>query len=615
MQKHSGEAKVSRIEKKLGKTRRSLTVAVTPRQTLDPVVQEMALRVYEGLDCAESLSAAVMLRHGDFVQLASMRADPSDYLTPGAFWKAAQACDFLRKFPGLPLGIDKEQATVESWFLSERECKVTNLRLRANQSDEVKFIIEAAQEFVAEVLGRNPLWALGKDALNECPDDLTPRFGPGATVSDRASRTTVLDKLSSRPTLTSECTWLLPLWHDTAWARALDSVSVSTNVDLRPKVVKGNIFFTVPKDATIFRGCAKGPSINVAYQAALGRVIRSGLRSSLGIDISTGQAVHQDLARRASREGRLATVDQSRASDTMCLELVKQFTAKVPLWTEVLSTLRESYTQVQGKWVRLEKFSAMGNGYTFELETLIFLAITAGVCAARGESIRDHIAAGNLSCYGDDLIIPVELLEDCLSAFRFFGFTPNVRKTYGSGEFRESCGGDFFAGECVNTYKLEEEISTVGHLFAIHNGVKARMSSRARVGHVLSFIRNQIPKPFRLYGPKWLGDIVIHGEYIHRVRRELYIPSDGSGRPDPNQVTGTLRVLKPKLRAARIQQYHPAVQLAYVVYTGRAEDPKRRPTADLEYAIVDFTCRYESFCRNDYRASTPKWVDAFTGVR
>ena len=101
------------------------------------------------------------------------------------------------------------------------------------------------------------------------------------------------------------------------------------------------------------------------------------------------------------------------------------------------------------------------------------------------------------------------------------GFTVNARKSFLSGNFRESCGHDYFNGIRVNTPKLEEEIVDVAGWFSVHNKLLERVlqsplssyMSRQK-DRILLIVKDQLPRRYRsMYGPKWLGDKVLHGWY------------------------------------------------------------------------------------------------------
>jgi hypothetical protein len=55
----------------------------------------------------------------------------------------------------------------------------------------------------------------------------------------------------------------------------------------------------------------------------------------------------------------------------------------------------------------------------------------------------------SVSVYGDDIIVPTEMSASVMEDLESFGLRVNQNKSYNTGLFRESCGGDFYAGVCV----------------------------------------------------------------------------------------------------------------------------------------------------------------------
>lgn len=532
----------------------------TQKVRLDQKVQDAILPVMAELDTARSLTVSILLRCGEYRQLSELKVDPDHYDSAVRYAKDCAATDLLRKYQGLPTGIDLEGAAIESFYESERKCAATNVRLKDFTENnvvnhdgclpEIYQVIDSMRQFCREVLG----------AL---PSDVDLRFGPGATVSDEGRLATVPDKLSSVPTMTSGFSCMIPVWDHTAWARAhyrRQHANLSTPV----QTVRGNIFFTVVKDCTKRRGAAKGPSLNVAYQLAGGRLVRDRLLA-LGVDLQIGQKLHQRLAREGSVTNGLATIDLSNASDTVAYQFVKLV---IPtLWFEFFETLREPFTQVKGKWVLLNKYSAMGNGYTFELETLLFLAICHAAAKLHGECGHDLINSRELSVYGDDIIVPQRMSATVVSLLRFFGFTPNKRKTFLQGNFRESCGGDFFQGHEVTPLKLVDEITEPHQWIGFANGLTALAERLGKVGRGISVdfsrarsrVLSNLPTDVRqLTGPKWLGDLVIH------ENQEVWRPRLKQSRNDENALD--LTVWAPIRSIVEWTHFYGDVVLASALY-------------------------------------------------
>jgi len=340
-----------------------------------------------------------------------------------------------------------------------------------------------------------------KRVIGQPPAMLTPRFSGGATYGDRSGLTTIPDKMSNTPQWYRGTIQHAGQFYLTSWARSMRACGVNI-----PCTVRGNLFFTVPKDGTKHRGCAKEASLSVAYQLDHGRYLRSAVLPRLGIHLEHGQPVHQALAKYASVTGLSATLDMSNASDHWATSVLKLVLP--PEWFNRLSSLRAPFTRIDGKWVRLEKFSSMGNGFTFELETLLFCTLARTIVEGEGGD------PDRVSCYGDDLIVPTVHSRSVLAALAFFGHTPNKKKSFAEGPFRESCGGDFFSGKSVRTAKIEKLPDEPQHWIALANVIRACSDTDARWDlmkpvwmKVLTFLPDQIRK---CRGPSRLGDLVIH---------------------------------------------------------------------------------------------------------
>jgi hypothetical protein len=459
-------------------------------------VKKVAFRVYEGLATPKSLAASILLRNGEWDQLANLEANPFNYTDSESYWRDASAVSFLKKYEPLPTSFDRKAVAEENFLLSERSCLRVNSRLYPLLEDLKGPHVKGDLERFFSVARKNISKILGP-----CPDIVNGRFGPGATYGDRGTLTTIPDKISNEPQLTSDAWPFLVPWSGTLWASACSDVGKA------PQFVPGNRFTTVPKDATKFRGIAIEPSINVFYQLAYGRVIRERLRR-WGIDLNEGQDKHRLLAAAASRRGDFCTLDLKNASDTVSRNLVKLLLP--PSWFRVLDDLRSKKTLFRGRWLLLEKFSSMGNGFTFELETLVFLGLISAITSI--ESIGRTVFA-----YGDDLILPTNRSNDVISMLTYCGFETNSKKSFVSGPFRESCGGDFFDGRAVRPFYLKDDPDQPASRIALMNGL--RRSSDGHLGR-WECVRGAwleslagIPSNIRrCRGPSDLGDIVIHDE-------------------------------------------------------------------------------------------------------
>jgi len=173
------------------------------------------------------------------------------------------------------------------------------------------------------------------------------------------------------------------------------------------------------------------------------------------------QSVNQNMARGAFH-GHLATIDLSAASDSIARELVEML---LPVdWTHFLDRLRSKNWKDKDRITKLDKFSSMGNGFTFELETLIFWAVTA--------SVTDLTYPGRpFSIYGDDIICDRKVATELVPVLNVLGFAVNEEKSYIDGCFFESCGRHYFNGVEVTPIYQKEVINDVQEHLRLANRI------------------------------------------------------------------------------------------------------------------------------------------------
>lgn len=503
-------------------------------------VRKAVLQLFEGLASPVALKAALLLRYEEWDQLASLRVEPRHYLDADSYWRDATAASILRKMVDMPTSVDRKAAAVATFHQCERECLRANTRLYP-----YLFIPRDAKVGVEGYINRSR--KIIADILGPCPDLIEGRFGPGSTYGDRGRFSTIPDKMSSQPTLTSEA-WAFHFpWTSTLWAKACAAK------DRKVSFVRGNRFTSVPKDAEKDRGIAIEPSINVFFQLGYGKRIRSRLKDA-GVNLRFGQDIHRRVVREASLRGHLASIDLSNASDTICRNLVKLLLP--PRWFLVLDDLRSKRTELEGKWYLCEKFSSMGNGFTFELETLIFLGLILALDVGSSQKL---VPGRNVFVFGDDIVVPTECSQDVISALSFFGMTVNRRKTFVDGPFRESCGGDFFLGVDVRPFFLKESPNEPQQLISMANGLrrlaKGAPDRMAVIRRAWFSVLDALPSHIRnLRGPEDLGDLCVHDDESRwRFRWRWQIRY--------------FQVYKPaRFRKVSWQNFGPEVTLAAAVY-------------------------------------------------
>lgn len=351
--------------------------------------------------------------------------------------------EFLSKFVGhdtSPANVRRTRA-INKWLACERDNDATNTRLLTVSDNQLIAGIPYGR-FMGKVR------SIVESVIGAVPDTdnlLLGGFSGGASTSKRRLNAHPSVKYLEKADISSSAIDIfqdLVLSDDMHWKQHIDDVGIN--------VVDYNILFTVPKSTEIDRCAAMEPDLNMYMQKGLGDLIRHGLRLS-NIDLND-QTRNQRLARRGSISGDLMTLDLSAASDSMTFELVAQ--AVPACWFTMLNALRSKFTSIDGDLHENQMFSSMGNGFTFELESLLFYAITKAVAYFRG-------VRGSISVYGDDIIAPYQLADDLTEWLEFLGFSVNTKKSFSSGPFRESCGAHWFNGIDVTPFYIRRPISTL----------------------------------------------------------------------------------------------------------------------------------------------------------
>lgn len=386
---------------------------------------------------------------------------PTDYSDPVSFGNDYLLLSLCKKYKGLVSKkvVDPKAAALASWSKQEGINLRTNHRLLFEQaSPAVESILFMAQQKIERILGD-----FSEDEMFDLAD-----YGPGATYSLKRARAQVDVKASHNPvTVTEAC---LPYFRRLLRSdvHLAESLSAMRTRPIEYDIVPGNRHDTVPKTAFTDRNIAIEPLANSFLQKGVGSMIRRRLLA-VGIDLDD-QSRNQMLAEQAfTRE--YATIDLSNASDSVSFAIVEALLP--PEWFDVLDDLRSPVTHFNGVWQVQQKFSSMGNGFTFELESLIFYALSFAT--------RKYVEAdGPIGIFGDDIIVKRTYAPLLIEVLSWCGFSVNSEKSFLEGNFFESCGRHFFMGVDVTPVYQKEKIHEK-HLFEIvrlHNRLYRWMRRR-----------------------------------------------------------------------------------------------------------------------------------------
>ncbi|DAD52425.1 RNA-directed RNA polymerase [ssRNA phage SRR5466725_9] len=341
----------------------------------------------------------------------------------------------------------RKEAAIAKWFASNERCAVTNRRLLERECDfgyaTSSQILDLARRYTAQTIGLNP------------PAYMVGEFTGGASTRVKRSPSTIAQKFEGKAhaTLSAVPYFAHNFFVRPGWGNLAEPFGGF-------EVVENSVLFTVPKNSEVDRAACKEPEVNVYLQRAVGLFFRKRLKRS-GIDL-TNQSNNRQLARMGSTRGevRYATLDLSSASDTVSSTLVEQI---LPVkWHALLSDIRVPLVKCGSDTVEMQMFSTMGNGFTFELETLIFWAISRAVATL----IRRK---GRILVYGDDIVVHEEVARALTRVLPWFGFVVNEKKSFLSGFFRESCGGHYLNGWDITPVFHRKEVTSMTDVIQLAN--------------------------------------------------------------------------------------------------------------------------------------------------
>lgn len=416
--------------------------------------------IWENLDTPRSLACALLLKYGEYAQLVNLGCDPRSYISEWdspysarsgrQFRDDYQATALLAKWPNfVHEDLDPRLACEKADSDAEQACVASNRRLRKAFDAPIGHPaylhrIFSMQADISRVLG--PF----------CPEkwETSCAFGPGKALGQEGK--SVYDKLTALPSVTVD---FLPLGASlisgsVPWLEAVANAGVDPETpswDIEGETYRfscslqpGDRCQTVPKNAKTLRGIRAQPGLNVYAQLGIGRMMRERLQA-FGLDLND-QTPNQSLAKLGSLPGRKeVTIDLKGASGHICSVLVRTLFERAPRWLHAMELCRtdrylpHGVEDVRDNYVPLASFSAMGNGYTFELETLIFWAAVRVIRRELGERTPYRV-------YGDDIICSQDIAKELIPFLSFLGFPINASKTFTEGPFRESCGADYWLG-------------------------------------------------------------------------------------------------------------------------------------------------------------------------
>lgn len=509
---------------------------------INPLVLTTIHEVLAAIDSPTSLGIHLRIRENSLGDLPVVA--PINYCDVSKFCEDAQALGLVKKIEGhIPARPALADEAIQRFFGVETHVKSVNefLTSPSLHCNRTRALIVYARRIIHDVLGTIDLdWRLS--------------FGPGTTLSKKGRPSHILAKLGDTNGLSITPGAVYHMHKLCLSDKAAYAWFVSNGL-LHPlslrftdqlKVVDYERFATVPKDFTQLRCISTQPDCNIILQKVVGDAIRRRYDSYFATELRHVPTEHKALMKFASSTGCLSTIDLKNASDSIPSALVELLLPND--WLRLLKDLRPNSIMVNGDLHSAQRFSANGNGYTFELETLLFRAI----CEATLE-LENSTDYAWCSVFGDDILVTSHDGAACVKSLELLGFTVNVAKTFVGTEpgFRESCGSDWFDGRNVRPIYFRSFSNGIEGAYALANRVHriatiathswngdtnnadilARLESTLagvnasvispeliRLTHFLDrrfqrAFRNvlaAIPSKLRFGGPQILGDTVLH---------------------------------------------------------------------------------------------------------
>ncbi|UJQ85886.1 MAG: putative replicase protein [Leviviridae sp.] len=301
----------------------------------------------------------------------------------------------------------------------------------------------------------------------------------------------------------------------------------------------------VPKTQKAPRLIASEPICNQWAQQLIKNFLSDSIHGTFYSKIIhlNDQNYNKRAAYQASIDCKHMTIDLSDASDRMSCWVVERMFRRNPKLLSAFQAVRTRYIsndidRSSPKLYKLKKFSTMGSALTFPVQSLVFSNIVMGCllylqkqpCSLR---LLKKLA-GQVLVFGDDIIAPTDAGYLILGALRYLGFEVNRSKTFWTGKFRESCGGDYFDGHDVTptyalTYPVKQRPESVVSCIATRNNffrngyARSAQYLKSAISDGWNFYLPSLPADSGILSWETFGDKDLsglrcrHNRHLHRL--------------------------------------------------------------------------------------------------
>jgi len=243
------------------------------------------------------------------------------------------------------------------------------------------------------------------------------------------------------------------------------------------------------------------------------------------------QEFNRSLALSSSINKEYATIDLSKASDSVSVHVIRMLVKHIPAlrWFIVHRSEYVSVDNGEKQSYYLNKVAGMGSGLTFPLMSLlIHLVCSDAIATASRGTVSFKKAMRLVYVYGDDIIVPTKYYDVVVEGLQKVLLVPNKSKSFRNSHFRESCGGDYFNGEPVSPVRLKLqscELESRGtNLYVDGNSATLQIERHCR-----ELVHNSMPLTanfwYELIEKQWGKLPVGSGDTPYLVRWQEEIPA------------------------------------------------------------------------------------------
>jgi len=354
----------------------------------------------------------------------------------------------------------RKKDAIDSFLQCEQDVRIADAAISPTQWDRFKQASAMLYSSIFTILDRKIYYG-----------DIRPKHGPGATADGLKG-----NKKYLQSTWPSRLDSWFPIGdHVLPNYRFIDRLDhielLEPGSEIPSKVI------LVPKTLKTPRIIAAEPTaMQYAQQAILeplvelleSEFIPSGQRPKRNLISKMigfrDQSVNQRMALEGSHTGSLASIDLSEASDRVSNQHVRNLLVNFPHLQGAVDACRSRKADVDGKTVRLAKFAPMGSALCFPMEAMVFLAIIfVAIAEEHNEPLSQSLIkrySDSVRVYGDDIIVPVNVVRRVVDTLESFGIRVNVAKSFWNGKFRESCGKEYYNGSDVSIVRVRRVFPT-----------------------------------------------------------------------------------------------------------------------------------------------------------